>query len=216
VGLSGGERQILYVFDGSSYLVRKNPEALVRAFVAAGLGAEGWRLVLKTKHLDEAGKGLRALVARSAGVELIDAPLPRPAMADLWAATDLYASPHRSEGFGLTVAEAMAKGLPVVATDYGGTRDFLDASCGWPVPARRQRLEVTDGHYLRGGTWGEPDEAAFAQALRGAADRITANDLSLGEAARARIAAKLSADAVGGIIRAAVAEVVARAQETAA
>ena len=42
LGLSADARVILYVFDGSSYLVRKNPAALVRAFEQSDLAAEGW------------------------------------------------------------------------------------------------------------------------------------------------------------------------------
>ena len=49
------ERLILYSFDGASYLRRKNPTALVRAFHRSGLAARGWRLCLKTKNLDPAG-----------------------------------------------------------------------------------------------------------------------------------------------------------------
>ena len=37
---------------------------------------------------------------------------------------DCLLSAHRSEGFGLNVAEFMALGRPVVATGYGGTMDF--------------------------------------------------------------------------------------------
>ena len=211
LGFEADARVILYVFDGSSYLVRKNPDALVRAFIASELAAEGWRLVLKTKHLGKPGRVLKALADAAPGVVLIDTPLPRPAMQDLWAAADIYASPHRSEGFGLTIAEAMAMGKAVVATDYGGSRDFLDSSCGYPVAAKAHRLERDDGHYLKGGTWGEPDEAAFAHALRQAA-----RDSAIGPMARARIAERLSPDAVAAAIRAALTPLMARADVRAA
>ena len=38
---------------------------------------------------------------------------------------DAYVSLHRSEGFGITMAEAMLLGKPVVATDYSGNIDFM-------------------------------------------------------------------------------------------
>ena len=117
--LPADARLILYAFDGASYLVRKNPHALVRAFAASGLAREGWRLVLKTKNLmDRADEGvaLATLAGGDPAVRLIDQPLSQDEMAALFAAADIYASPHRSEGFGLTIAEAMAMGKAVVAS----------------------------------------------------------------------------------------------------
>jgi glycosyltransferase involved in cell wall biosynthesis len=204
---AGAERTVLYAFDGASYIERKNPQALVRAFAAAGLAARGWRLVLKTKSLmahPEAGAPLAALAAATPGVELIDRPMSRGEVADLFAGADLYASPHRSEGFGLTIAEAMAAGKPVVATDYGGSRDLLDAACGWPVPAREVSPKADLGHYTRAGVWGEVDEAALAAALDEAAAAVEAGDATRGQAARARVAERLSPEAVGAAMLAAI------------
>jgi glycosyltransferase involved in cell wall biosynthesis len=55
---------------------------------------------------------------------------------DLLAACDLYANSSISEGISLTILEAMAAGLPVVATRVGGTPEIVDATCGRLVPAR--------------------------------------------------------------------------------
>ena len=43
----------------------------------------------------------------------------------LIAACDSYVSLHRSKGFGLTAAEAMALGKPVIATGYSGNLDYM-------------------------------------------------------------------------------------------
>ena len=203
LGLPVERRMVLYVFDGASYLVRKNPAALVRAFAASGLAARGWSLVLKTKHLmDRPGDGrdLAALAKATEGVILLDRSLNNRELAELVAACDIYASPHCAEGFGLTVAEAMAAARTVVATDYSGTQTFLDASCGFPVPAASWTLEEDHGHYTEGGTWAKVDEAALAEALTTAAARIDAGDTTIGEAARARIADLLSIETVGAAI----------------
>ncbi|OYX35280.1 MAG: hypothetical protein B7Y99_03965 [Caulobacterales bacterium 32-69-10] len=211
LGLEPGARLILYAFDGSSYLERKNPAALVRAFAASGLAGEGWRLVLKVKRLTERateGAALAALVGKTGGVVMIDRNLARGDMSALFAAADIYASPHRSEGFGLTIAEAMAQGKLVVASDYAGSRDFLDDSCGYPVPVRSVRLDRDLGHYGRGAAWAEVDETAFAAALKGAAARVAAGDRSLGLAARDRIAERLSAEAVALALREAMADLI--------
>ncbi len=202
--LSERDRIILYAFDGSSYLVRKNPFALVNAFARSGLATKGWKLVLKTKHADdseEAGKRLERLVGSSPGVLLIDRIVSRGTMDELMRAADIYASSHCAEGFGLTIAEAMAMGKIVVATDYSGSRDFLDANCGFPVGYRLQSLDDDHGHYRRGGVWAQVDEPQLADALVRATERVMAGDARIGEAARARIEDRLSLETVGAKMR---------------
>lgn len=210
LGLPADRRMILYVFDGSSYLVRKNPAALVRAFSASGLAARGWSLVLKTKHLHdrpEEGAALGTLAETTDGVVLIDRSMTSAELDELMALADIYASPHCSEGFGLTIAEAMAAGKPVVATDFGGSRDFLDNSVGWPVKAHPWRLEQDFGHYTQGGDWGRIDEPALTATLIRAAEAVEAGDEAKGIAARARIAETLSYDAVAAKIATSLAAV---------
>ncbi|WP_164177193.1 glycosyltransferase, partial [Streptococcus pneumoniae] len=56
-----------------------------------------------------------------------------------WSSIDIYVSLHHAEGFGLTVAEAMARGIPVVATGAGATAEFCDTQTAWPVVSRQVR-----------------------------------------------------------------------------
>ena len=209
IGLAAEARVILFVFDGSSYLVRKNPAALVRAFAASGLAKQGWALVLKTKHLmdrPEEGAALRDLAVATDGVTLIDRTLPADELQQLWAIADIYASPHCSEGFGLTIAEAMAAGKPVVATDFGGSTDYLDAASGYPVKARPWMLSEDFGHYTKGGIWARVDEPALAAALVHAAKAVAEGNDAIGAAARARIAEQLSYERVGALVAASLRE----------
>ncbi len=204
------DRTILYVFDGSSYLVRKNPMALVEAFELSDLAGRGWRLVLKTKNLGEHAEQAARLTTRCAevgGVTLIDRPISREAMAALFERAAIYASPHASEGFGLTIAEAMAAGKVAVATDYAGSRDILDDSCGFPVAYDLVTLTEDFGHYRRGGRWAAVRVEALAEALVRAATGLEAGDHALGDRARARIAERLSADAVAEAMRASFAAI---------
>jgi len=54
---------------------------------------------------------------------------------------DVYCLPSRSEGFNITILEAMALGIPVVATDVGGTAEAVnDGSTGILVPPERPDL----------------------------------------------------------------------------
>jgi glycosyltransferase involved in cell wall biosynthesis len=201
LGVSQNDRIILYAFDGSSYLVRKNPFALLRSFARSRLAERGWRVVLKTKHLYDSpvqGSLLQQEVDRTNGVVLIDRSVDKETMGELLRAADIFASPHCSEGFGLTIAEAMAMSKLVVATDYGGSRDFLDAECGFPVRYRLQSLDRDYGHYTRGGgVWAQVDEAHLAELLVEASELVEAGDTHLGEAARHRINDLFSPAAVG-------------------
>lgn len=47
---------------------------------------------------------------------------------------DLFLLPSYSEGFSFALTEAMARGLPSVATDVGATADMLADGCGTVVP----------------------------------------------------------------------------------
>jgi glycosyltransferase involved in cell wall biosynthesis len=203
-----GQRMILYCFDGASYLVRKNPGALVAAFERSGLAADGWLLVLKTKNLFDSpaqGQQLSELVARTPGVRLINQSYDPALMDVLMNIADIYASPHCSEGFGMTIAEAMALGKVVVATDFAGSRDFVDETCGYPVPYRLHALTEDYGHYLSGSVWADVDQEALAALLRTAADRVVRGDHSIGRAARGRILQHYSPQAIGDAMQRAAA-----------
>ncbi len=210
-GLDPKRRIILYAFDGSSFLARKNPFSLIRAFRAANLHRNGWQLVLKTKHLHvspDKGRSLfEAVGAGASDVALIDRPMSDLNLQALFDLAEIYASSHSSEGFGLTIAEAMERGKVVVATDYGGSRDFLDASCGFPVRADVVPLAESYGPYLRGSAWGLVDEADLARALREAAAAVEQGKATaIGAAAQARIRSLLSSEAVARAMETSLAE----------
>ena len=208
LGLAPGTRTVLFSFDASSFLERKNPHALVQAFGRAGLATEGWALILKTKHLAPTAP-LRALVQATPGALLVDRAAPADEAAALLDLADVYASPHASEGFGLTVAEAMGCGKPVIATDFGGTTDVLDATCGFPVNYVPWQLDRDLGPYCAGTEWARIDEDALARTLRHVAALSPHALAAVGAAARARVLATLSPAAVGARMRALLQDVLA-------
>jgi glycosyltransferase involved in cell wall biosynthesis len=103
---------------------------------------------------------------------------------------------HRSEGFGLAVAEAMYLGKPVISTDWSATSEFVNASNGCPVRAPLVTLERNHGPYAKGSTWADPDPAHAAEPMR----RLFADPAlcaRLGAAARATIESRFSPAAIG-------------------
>jgi glycosyltransferase involved in cell wall biosynthesis len=78
-------------------------------------------------------------------------------LLDLISLSDCYLSLHRAEGFGLTLLEAMAMGKPVLATDYSGSKDFLNETTGFPVNYRLSPIRRQAGPYPPGYDWADPD-----------------------------------------------------------
>src|SRR3954447_12091738 len=198
-----------FAFDYGSVLERKNPLGLVAAFRRAfAADDDGVALVLKTlgadRHPDEHARVLAA-AGVDARVRVVDRVLEAPEMDALLGALDCYVSLHRSEGFGLTIAEAMALGTPVVATNYSGPRDFLTPFNAFPVDGRV--VPIGPGHdpYPAEGEWAEPDLEHAAAQLRAVRERP---EESAARAARARAdVARLYAPETAG---AAMAERLAR------
>lgn len=165
---------VLAVMNVASGFTRKNPLGVIAAFREAFGGDAGVRLLLKLSHCDAYGpaRGLIGqAIAGAPNIQIEDAVLERNGLDHLFAAADAVLSLHRSEGFGLVIAEAMLRGIPVVATDWSGNTDFLTSQNGIPVPF--SMTAVTDPqHYYEpnGAQWAEPDLAAAARALRALRD----------------------------------------------
>lgn len=189
VGLPEGYL-FMFSFDMNSTVERKNPDGVIAAFRRAFPTAEGPQLVLKTinghRHLAELER-LRAITADRDDITVYDGFLPT-SERDAWArATDCYVSLHRSEGFGLTMAEAMALGKPVIATAYSANLDFMNDDVGFLVPASEWVLPSQAGPYPAGTVWADPDVEVAADFMRRAASDPGAAAL-VGSRARDHIA----------------------------
>lgn len=160
----------LFSFDFNSIVRRKNPEGLIEAFRTAFPDPRpDVHLVLKSINGDRHPNALQALAELAgdrADILLMDQMLDADDRDSLVASCDCYVSLHRSEGFGLTLAEAMLLGKPVIATDYGGSADFVNSLTAFPV--RYSKVEVGPGAepYAADEHWAEPDVAHAAELMR--------------------------------------------------
>ncbi|MDQ2679290.1 MAG: glycosyltransferase family 4 protein, partial [Actinomycetota bacterium] len=159
---------VLFSFDFLSVVERKNPLGLIDAFCRAFGPDDGARLILKGINGDVFPDEREQLIDAAAGrddIEVWDTYLSSRDRLALVAAVDCYASLHRSEGLGLTMAEAMALGTPVVATAYSGNLDFMDDDSALLVPATE--ILIGPGHlYPAEGSWADPDLDVAAAQLR--------------------------------------------------
>lgn len=152
------------VFGAAGRLVPvKGFEHLVRAFAMVIATAPGARLEICG---DGPLRGDLEAEARRLGcghaIRFLGWRDDYPAPAARW---DAFVQPSIEEGFGVALLEAMAQGLPAIASDVGGIPELVEPGVtGWLVPPR--------------------DEAALAGALLESL-REPAETLNRGEAARA-------------------------------
>jgi glycosyltransferase involved in cell wall biosynthesis len=183
--------QAVAVFDFRSSMARKNPLGAIEAFRRAFGDDPACELTLKTQNGGDFPEQLAALrAALPPNARLIDEVWPYAEVKRLIAGADVLISLHRGEGFGLTPAEAMALGTPILATAYSGVLDFLDETCAVLVPCVLTPVADPQGVY-RGQTWAEPDLDAAAAGLRRLREDAWLRS-TLAEAARRRVAERLS------------------------
>jgi glycosyltransferase involved in cell wall biosynthesis len=201
---SGAGTRFLFAFDFNSTGQRKNPWGLVTAFQRAFPGRDDVRLVIKATNgnLNHAAvERLRYAIGDDSRIELLERYLSVDELNDLYAHSDAYVSLHRSEGFGLTVAEAMVRGMPVIATDYSSTTEFFDSDVGWPIPYELTEVGPGWHPYQADAVWADPDLDEAAKAMRTVADD-PAEAAKRGAAAREHILRTRSVDAAAQWIRA--------------
>jgi glycosyltransferase involved in cell wall biosynthesis len=167
-GLPDAGTVFLYIFDVSSQMERKNPSAAIRAFRLAGFTREEAVLVLKFTNAEYDRGAVRRLHEEAAGLNVVflDGYMDRAEVCALLATADCYVSPHRAEGFGLTMLESMRLGKAVIATAYSGNMDFMTEDNSFLLPYQLATLAQDYGPYMRGAVWADPDVDEAARLLR--------------------------------------------------
>lgn len=189
----------LFTFDFLSVLKRKNALGVIDAYCDAFSPNDGAVLVVKTingeKRLPELEK-VRWKIRDRKDIVIIDAYFDVEKSSALMNVCDCYVSLHRSEGLGLTMAEAMLLGKPVIATAYSGNMDFMTDETALLVPWEYVGVGEDAESYPSDAMWAEPDLTAASSMMRKVFhDREFG--LALGDRAKRDLQARFSPEATG-------------------
>ena len=178
-----GEIVFLSAFDFSE---RKGWRTLLRAWAAAFHPRDPVRLVLRAGSFKHGEQYVRDRIDAFLRAEALGAVAPIVVMTEtlapedlprLYAASDAFVMPSRGEGWGRPLMEAMAMGLPTIASRWSGNLAFMRDETSWlvdgdvvPVPLDAEPYYgMADGH-----RWFDADLDAVVAALRDVAGDLTA------------------------------------------
>jgi glycosyltransferase involved in cell wall biosynthesis len=204
LGIAADDFIFLFMFDMNSQIERKNPLGLIRAFRQAFRRDEKARLVIKTLRGLAGEPGFEQLrsAARENEICLINELSSREEAHGYIAMSDCFVSLHRSEGFGLGLAEAMLLGKPVIATNYSGNLAFMTEENSLLVD--HELVSIAEGgpiYGLPGFRWAHPSEPHAAMLMRAVfEDRAGAQ--ARAAHAKAEVAEKLSLANAGARMKA--------------
>lgn len=178
--VTGYSYRIYFAFDCHSVFERKNPLALVAGFLKAFPNGKGLsssqcqpKLLIRALHPERDPQAVQCLKEATQGDERIfiatdylDSALSTR-LIDL---CDVYCSPHRSEGLGLGIAEAMLACKPVITTPWSGNLDFCRdprRNLDFGIHLDFELVDVAPDAYphAEGARWADPKVDSLAQAL---------------------------------------------------
>jgi glycosyltransferase involved in cell wall biosynthesis len=212
--LPGGEPyRFLSVFD---WTLHKGWDVLLGAFAAEFGGDPQVGLILKIWSsqrytLDDMRAQAEAHLRESLGRSLSELPnihfwqetLPARELPRMYQAVDAFVLPTRGEGWCRPLMEAMAVGLPTVATGWSGLTEFHNASVGYPLRYEAQPVAAAgakEAPIYAGHAWAEPDMEDLRRLMRRLVNGPR-EGRARGSAARAAIAQQYSRGAVTARLR---------------
>jgi glycosyltransferase involved in cell wall biosynthesis len=192
---------------------RKGWTQLIRAWARAFDSADPVCLVLKTGSYWQDDAEVRGRIeqfvrdevggpGRLAPIKILTSTLSSTALPRFYAAADAYVLASRGEGWGRPFMEAMAMGLPTIASRWSGNLEFMNDGNSFlvdgevvPVPDDAELInDLYQGH-----RWFEPDVDSLAEAMRRVAgDPAAARTVAAG--ARAELIAQLGPEATAARI----------------
>ena len=167
-GLSDEDFLVLMMFDSNSYASRKNPGAAIDAFREAyGENPEHVKLVIKINNPKaEDIAFVEEHIGGKAGYTLITERMDKERLNSLIRLCDVFLSLHRSEGYGLVLAEAMSLGTATVATNWSANTEFMPEGTACLVDYTMVPVGNAYRYELEGIEWADPDVHQAAEYLK--------------------------------------------------
>ncbi len=162
-----------FVFFASfEWVERKRADMLLKVFNQTFRRSEPVALVCKVINVNRA-TNVRAqiealgLSARGGRVAfLYNKEFPYHQLGALYRSADCYVSVGRGEGWDLPLMEAMACGLPSIATDWGAHTEFVHEEIAYPLRLRGVVPADARPPYGKGFRWADPDPEHLAHLFR--------------------------------------------------
>lgn len=181
--LPEGKFLFFYAADIGSIMGRKNPLALIHAYTQEFTPEEGACCVVKINYANRRSGEIKEILSLSKqrpDVIFMDKLLEERQMHALFDQIDCYVSPHRSEGLGLTILEAMSAGKPVIATPYGGVTDFVTEKTSFPIEMQMTKVGEGNFPYPPDYIWADPSIESLRSQMRHVfLNRTRANEFAM-------------------------------------
>eukprot|EP01083_Nonionella_stella_P031186 85380_1 len=140
--------------------------------------AEATTFINSLEHIDLLRKSVAVVSRKMSEVDIIR----------MYAAVDAFVLPTHGEGWGLPLHEAMCMGLPVIATGWGGSTEFMNDRNSYLI---RYTLIDTEPGFK----WAAPDRDHLVEVMRKVV-KNTKESSEIGDIARKDMIMKFSGDIV--------------------
>lgn len=190
------------IFDSLSTTIRKNPKATIESFVKVFNNDPDSVLIVKTHNLDRSKDAQKVLEKYStfSNIIIINEHFSKEKLHSLIQKSDVLISLHGSEGFGLTMAEAMSYGKIVVGTGYSGNLDFMNVNNSILVQYDFIKTSNTQGLLAEGLTLARPDIEDAAEKLQYIKNNFNALN-KIKHNAEAQIRDNFSLESIGSLFK---------------